>query len=54
MADHALEKALVTLGRERTKRYRENFDRVYRREASEPNEIWQADHTELDIWVIDD
>ncbi len=27
---------------------------VYRREATRPNEIWQADHTELDIWVLDD
>lgn len=25
---------------------------VYRRQASTPNEIWQADHTELDIWVL--
>jgi putative transposase len=22
------------------------------REASRPNEIWQADHTQLDLWVI--
>jgi len=25
---------------------------VYRREAGKPNEIWQADHTQLDLWVI--
>src|SRR4051794_262544 len=28
--------------------------RIYRREASRPNEIWQADHTPLDIWIVDD
>ncbi|MEV6158167.1 hypothetical protein AB0L53_48305 [Nonomuraea sp. NPDC052129] len=37
-----------------TKKYRETYELVYRREAAKPNEIWQADHTELDIWVIDD
>jgi putative transposase len=25
---------------------------IHRREAAVPNEIWQADHTELDLWVI--
>jgi RNA polymerase-binding transcription factor DksA len=25
---------------------------VHRREAAKPNEIWQADHTQLDLWVI--
>ncbi|MFC4010708.1 Mu transposase C-terminal domain-containing protein [Nonomuraea purpurea] len=45
--------ALVTLALEGTKRYREVYDLVHRREASKPNQIWQADHTELDIWVID-
>ena len=34
--------------------YRERFDLLYRREASRPNEIWQADHTPLDIWVLDE
>lgn len=37
-----------------TKKYRESFELVYRREATKPNEIWQAGHTELDIWVLDD
>ncbi|MEQ4725024.1 Mu transposase C-terminal domain-containing protein [Nonomuraea sp. B19D2] len=49
-----LDPALVTLGLEGTKKYRETYDLVYRREAKAPNEIWQADHTELDIWVLDD
>lgn len=37
--------ALVTLAREGSTVYRERFDLLYRREASRPNEIWQADHT---------
>ena len=28
------------------------FDLVHRREAAKPNQIWQADHTLLDLWVI--
>jgi putative transposase len=47
-----LDPALVTLAREGTKRYREVFELVHRREAAQPNEIWQADHTRLDLWVI--
>ena len=27
---------------------------MYRREASRPNEIWQADHCLLDIWLLDE
>lgn len=49
-----LDPALVTLGVDGTKKYRESFELVYRREATTPNEIWQADHTELDIWVVDE
>jgi putative transposase len=47
-----LDPAMVTLAHEGTKRYEEVYDLVYRRQASAPNEIWQADHTELDVWVI--
>ncbi|MFB4285821.1 helix-turn-helix domain-containing protein [Nonomuraea sp. MTCD27] len=50
----SLDPALVTLGVQGAKKYRETYELVYRREAAKPNEIWQADHTELDIWVIDD
>ena len=28
------------------------FELVYRRQAARPNEIWQADHTQLDLWVV--
>ncbi|MBB6551236.1 hypothetical protein [Nonomuraea rubra] len=48
-----LDPALVALGVEGSKRYREMYELVHRREASKPNQIWQADHTELAIWVRD-
>lgn len=32
--------------------YRDQHELVYRREASAPNEMWQADHTVLDILVL--
>jgi len=47
-----LDPAMATLAREGAKRYREVFDLVYRREAAGPNEMWQADHTQLDLWVV--
>ena len=34
--------------------YENNHELLYRREANQPNHIWQADHTELDIYVLDD
>lgn len=34
--------------------YENNYELLYRREANYPNHIWQADHTELDIYVLDD
>ncbi len=47
-----LDPALVTLAHHGPKVYRETFDLIHRREASQPNEIWQADHTPLDVWLI--
>jgi putative transposase len=47
-----LDPALVMLAHQGPKVYRETFDLIYRREASLPNEIWQADHTPLDVWLI--
>jgi putative transposase len=48
-----LEPGLITLAHEGTKAYGENFDLLYRREADAPNAVWQADHTQLDIFVDD-
>ena len=47
-----IDPAMRTLALDGEKRYREVFDLIHRREAARPNEIWQADHTELDLWVI--
>jgi putative transposase len=48
-----LEPALLTLAHEGTKAYGEAFDLLHRSEAEAPNAIWQADHTQLDIFVDD-
>ncbi len=48
-----MDPALVTLAHEGTKSYSDRFDLVHRREAEAPNAIWQADHSELDIFVKD-
>ena len=47
-----IEPALLVLAQEGPKVYREEFDLLYRFEASQSNEIWQADHTLLDIWLL--
>ena len=47
-----LEPALITLAHHGPKVYGETFDLIHQREASQPNEIWQADHTPLDVWLI--
>ncbi|WP_108718614.1 Mu transposase C-terminal domain-containing protein [Miniimonas sp. S16] len=33
--------------------YRDRFELVYRRSAARPNEQWQADHTLLDVQILD-
>ncbi|MHC1765218.1 MAG: Mu transposase C-terminal domain-containing protein [Verrucomicrobiia bacterium] len=43
---------LLTLAHEGTKAYSEEFEMVVRREADAPNAIWQADHTPLDILLV--
>ncbi len=45
---------LVTLAHDGTKAYADRFELLYRRDATRPNEIWQADHTPLDLWVVDE
>ena len=46
-----LSPALTTLAHQGEKVYRDAFDLLHRREAEGPNQIWQADHTLLDIWI---
>lgn len=49
----ALDPALLTLAHEGDEVYQRTYDLIYRREAKRPNAIWQADHTELDLLVLD-
>ena len=50
----AIPPAMLVLAHEGAKAYAHGFDLLHRREATKPNEIWQADHTELDILVLDE
>jgi putative transposase len=50
----SMDPALRMLAHEGSKTYSETYDLLYRREATSPNELWQADHTLLDIWVLDE
>jgi putative transposase len=49
-----LDPALVTLAHHGSKTYRTTYDLLYRRAATKSNDIWQADHTLLDIWLRHD
>ncbi|NTU82118.1 MAG: DDE-type integrase/transposase/recombinase [Chloroflexales bacterium] len=49
-----LDPALVTLAQQGSRAYEEAFEMLYRREATRPNELWQADHCLLDIWLLDE
>lgn len=44
---------LLTLAIEGSKVYQQKYELIYRRECRMPNEIWQADHTEMDIYILD-
>lgn len=50
---HEIDPGLRTLAQDGSKAYQEAFDLLYRREATRPNEMWQADHCLLDIWLLD-
>jgi putative transposase len=49
-----IDPALVTLAHQGAEAYRNTYELLYRREADAPNAIWQADHTLLDILLLDD
>lgn len=49
----AMDGGLVTMAHRGAVAYRDRYELVYRREAARPNEVWQADHTELDVLVLD-
>ncbi|GHG54962.1 transposase [Sinomonas cellulolyticus] len=49
----AIDPGLRTLAQHGEAAYRDRFELVYRRTAARANEQWQADHTFLDIAVLD-
>jgi putative transposase len=49
-----LDPALLTLAHQGAAAYREEYDLLYRREATHSNAMWQADHTPLDIVLLDE
>jgi transposase InsO family protein len=48
----ALPSGLTTLAHRGARAYGETFDLVHRREASRANAIWQVDHAQLDIRIL--
>ena len=48
-----LDPALKTLAHQGAAAYREEYDLLYRREATHSNAMWQADHTPLDMVLFD-
>lgn len=48
-----IDPALRTLAQHGDAAYRDQFGLVFRRTATRPNEQWQADHTLLDIEILD-
>lgn len=49
----ALGPALLTLAHEGAAAYRDRFELVHRHRAERPNATWQADHTQLDVLILD-
>lgn len=45
---------LLTLAQEGSVAHRERYDLLARWEASCPNEVWQADHYKLPIWLVNE
>ena len=49
-----LDRGLLAMAHHDPDVYRDEFELVLRRESAHPNDVWQADHTELDIMVLDE
>lgn len=49
----SIDPGLRTLAQQGEAVYRDRFELVFRRRAGRPNEQWQADHTLLDIAILD-
>lgn len=49
----AIDPALTTLAQEGTAAFRNRYELIHRHRAEAPNALWQADHTALDILIVD-
>ena len=49
-----LDRGLLALAHHDGPVYRDTYELVLRRESGHPNDLWQADHTELDVMVLDE
>lgn len=47
----AIDPHLLSLAHEGPTGFRDRHELVHRRQADRPNQVWQADHTELDVLV---
>ena len=48
-----LDPAMVTLAHDGAAAFRDRYELLYRHRAEGPNALWQADHTLLDVMVLD-
>ena len=48
-----LDPAMVTLAQKGPAAYRDRYELIYRHRAEQPNALWQADHTQLDVLILD-
>ena len=48
-----IDPAMATLAHEGAAAFRDKYELVHRHRAAKPNATWQADHTQLDILVLD-
>jgi putative transposase len=46
--------ALLMLALEGSKAYQQKYELICHRQCNQSNEIWQCDHTEVDIYVLDE
>ena len=49
-----LDRGLLALAHGGVHEYRDDFELVMRRESAHPNDIWQADHTEIGLLALDE
>jgi len=49
----SLDPAMLTLAHDGPEVFRDTYELAYRRSCLRPNQMWQADHTQLDILVLD-